>query len=100
MDRERDSPALRARVERWSAVPLVLLHRRSGLLIAAVVVLLVAGLLVPGPAGAVSLAVLLALLGWLTYLNWPGLDARARTLRAAALLVLAGLAAVHALGWF
>jgi len=72
---------LLAKAPRW--VPFVL-----------VVGLLLGGLLVPGPAGAVLLVLLLALLGMQLYFAWPVLLPPQRLLRAAVLalivLVVAG----------
>jgi hypothetical protein len=61
----------------------------------ATVVLLVAGMAVRGPGGAVCLLVLAVLLGWLAYLSWPSLDARGRSLRVLALVVVVGVAALQ-----
>ncbi|WP_153530827.1 DUF6703 family protein [Actinomadura macrotermitis] len=87
----------RAAVERWSAGPLALLHRRRSALLVAVLVLLVAGMLAPGPAGAGCLVVLLALLGWLSYLSWPALAVRDRLLRLGGMALLVAVAVERAL---
>lgn len=62
------------------------------------VALLLAGLAVPSAWGALALAVLLALLGWLAYLSWPSLGDGGRLLRGLALLVLAALTVLELLG--
>lgn len=48
------------------------------------VVLLVGGLLAPKPWGLVFLAVVVALMSWLSYLAWPEGDRTRRTLRLVA----------------
>jgi hypothetical protein len=57
--------------------------------------LLVVGMAGSGWVGASGLLVLLVLLGWFAYLNWPALDARGRLLRVAALVVLAAFTVSH-----
>jgi uncharacterized RDD family membrane protein YckC len=92
---EERSP-LRAAVERRSAAPLVFL---SGLprwlLLVAIFGLLVIGMVGTGWVGASGLLVLLVLLAWFAYLNWPALDAKGRTLRVVGLVVLAVFAVGH-----
>lgn len=79
-------PARRERWERRLAGPALSLHRSPrwavGLAVAA---LLLAGLAVPGPLGALALLALLALLGGLLFLSWPRLGVRSRLLRLAVL---------------
>jgi hypothetical protein len=82
------STGLRAAVERRSAPLLVLLSQQPKLLIPVVsLVLLVGGLALPLPYGAVCLALLLLLVGWLSYLSWPAVVGPARMVR----LVTVGL---------
>lgn len=85
-------PAFRASVERRSAVLLAWLSLRPRLLLPAVVLglLLLSSFLAP-PLSTVCLALVLAVVGWLSYLSWPVLDGRARTLRVAVLALLTGL---------
>jgi hypothetical protein len=49
------------------------------------VVLLVGGLLAPKPWGPAFLAIVVALMGWLSYLAWPEGDRTRRVLRLVAL---------------
>ena len=89
--------AVRQAVERRSAAVLVVLSAQPRWLVSLGVLALFAGLLLlPSVPAALCLLVLLGLIGWLTFLSWPGLDGRARALRvvvATGLLVL-GLTAV------
>lgn len=55
--------------------------------------LLIGGLAAPTPVGVPLLILLLALVGWLTYLSWPVLGTAQQVLRAATIgLVLAAAA--------
>ena len=87
------SPARQA-TERNSARPLLFLYQLPtwvpGVVLA---VLLVVGLAVRGPGGAVALCAIAAILGWLASVSWPRLTA---TGRAGRLLVIALLVAVAA----
>jgi hypothetical protein len=89
----------RRSLERSSARPLVLLHQLPVWVVPLVLTaLLVAGLAVPGPAGAVALVLVAAFLGWLAAVSWPRLSPGARLLRVAAVasvLVIAGIQAVR-----
>jgi hypothetical protein len=80
------------------AAVLVLLSRlpRWAILVA-VVVIVVAGLSVPGVAGAVLLAALAALLGWLLALAWPVLGPGARLYRIATIALVLGYAGYKSL---
>jgi hypothetical protein len=87
------SPA-RQVTERRSARTLVYLHQLprwvAPLLLVA---FLIAGLTLRGPAGAVALCVVAAVLAWLASLSWPRLSASGRTgrvLTVAVMLALAG----------
>lgn len=82
---------LRVAVEKRSAAILVLLsqqHRAVVPLIA--VLLLIGGLALPVAVGVGCLAVLVAFVGWLTYLSWPAIVGQARAVRVATLLLLVG----------
>jgi hypothetical protein len=86
--------SLREAVERNSAAPVVLLHRMPRWVLPVVVALLMlVGLVVRGPLGALSLLALAVFLGWFFYLSWPRLLLGDRLLRAAALALLLALAA-------
>ena len=50
--------------------------------------LTLAGLLIRGPVGALLLAVLALLLGWLAYLGWPALKPNGRLVRVAVVIVV------------
>ena len=81
---------LRRTVERRSAPVLLWLSSRPKLLLPGLVaVLLVGGLAAPPAYGLPLLAVLTALLVWLSYLSWPALDGRGRAVRAAMLALIA-----------
>jgi Family of unknown function (DUF6703) len=88
----------RRSLERASARPLLYVHQLPGwlppLLMAA---LLVAGLALPGWAGAAVLGVPVIFLGWLAALSWPTLSPHSRLLRAAALGCVLALAVIQAI---
>ncbi len=83
--------------ERRSAKPLLYLHQLpvwvAPLLM---VVLLIAGLAMRGPTGAVALCGVAAVLGWLAGLSWPRLSAAGRMGRLLAVAVVLGVAAFQA----
>ena len=86
---------LRRTVERRSAPVLLWLSSRPRFVLPLLVaVLLIGGLAAPPAYGVPLLLVLSALLGWLSYLSWPALDGRARTVRAA-MLALIGVAVLQ-----
>jgi hypothetical protein len=88
--------AARRAVERRSARILLLAHQLPRWLVpAALAILLVAGLALPGLAGAVALAVLAVALGWFAYLSWPAVSSQGRLLRTAAIMVVLLLAVIH-----
>ena len=88
------APGLRGEVERRSAPVLVWLSTRPKLLLPlASLALLVGGLAAPLPVAVPLLLVLLAIVGWLTYLSWPVVHGTARYVRVAT-VVLVGLAVV------
>lgn len=92
---------MRAAVERWSAAPVVFLHRiPRWTLLVAVFLLLVIGMAGSGWVAAAGLLVLAAVLAWFGYLNWPALDGSGRILRVVALVVLVGFAVGRALQRF
>jgi len=92
------SPARQA-AERRSARPLIYLHQLPTWVAPLVMVaLLVAGLAVKGPGGAVALFGVAAVLGWLASISWPRLSASGRLGRILGIglvLALAGLQAVR-----
>ena len=92
------SPARQA-AERRSAKPLLYLHQLPTWVAPLVMVaLLVAGLAVKGPGGAVALCGVAAVLGWLAAISWPRLSASGRIgriLGIAVVLALAGLQATR-----
>ena len=88
---------LRRAVERRSAPALVFLSRQPKLVIPVVsVLLLIGGLALPNPYGVIGLALLLLLVGWLSYLSWPVVEGTARLVRVV-LLVLVAIALVQRL---
>jgi len=92
------SPARQA-AERRSAKPLMYLHQLPTWVAPLLMVaLLVAGLAVKGPGGAVALCGVAAVLGWLATISWPRLSASGklgRILGIALVLALAGLQATR-----
>ncbi len=88
------SPARRS-VEKASARPLAFLHQVPVWIPPLVAVaLLIAGLAVRGPAGAVALGCMAALLAWLAFVSWPGLSSQGRLGRALAIACVLAVA-----GW-
>ncbi|MFL6130878.1 MAG: DUF6703 family protein [Mycobacteriales bacterium] len=86
---------LRRAVEQRSAAPLAWLATRPRWIpFVLVLALLVGGLFAPPAVGVVLLAVLLLLLGWLSYLSWPRLAGGGRVVRLA-VLALVVVAAVQ-----
>jgi hypothetical protein len=84
-------------VERRSARSLLYLHQLPRWVPPVVlVVLLVVGLAVKGPAGAGALCALAAVLGWLAALSWPRLTAAGRAGRLVTILVLIAVAGYQA----
>ena len=91
----RMSPLRRA-VERRSGPVLVLLSRQHRAVVPVLsAVLLLLGLFLPPPAGLPFLLVLLAFIGWLTYLSWPVLLPGARAVRCAVVALLTIAVATH-----
>jgi len=90
------SPARQA-IERYSARPLIFLHQLPAWVQPVVLAaLLLAGLFVNGPGGAVALCAVAAVLGWLAAVSWPRLSAGGRAGRALTIAILLGFAAYQA----
>jgi len=90
------SPARQA-AERRSAKPLLYLHQLPTWVAPLVMVaLLVAGLAVKGPGGAVALCGVAAVLGWLAAISWPRLSASGRIGRILGIAVVFALAGLQA----
>ena len=90
------SPARQA-AERRSAKPLMLLYQLPAWVAPmALVVLLIVGLAIRGPAGAGALCGVAAVLGWLATLSWPSLSAGGRLGRVLAVLAMLALAGYQA----
>ena len=90
------SPARQA-AERRSARPLLYLHQLPTWVAPLVLVaLLIAGLAVRGPGGAVALCGVAAVLGWLASLSWPRLSANGRLGRILAIAVVLAVAGYQA----
>lgn len=84
-------------LERWSAPALVRLTRVPRWLVAALMaVLLLAGLAVDGPIGALGLGVLAGFLAWLLALSWPVLPTASRLVRLLVVAVVTVAAVVQA----
>ena len=92
-----DASPARQTTERRSARTLIYLHQLprwiAPLLL---VVFLIAGLAVRGPAGAVALCLVAAVLAWLAALSWPRLTAGGRLGRVVAVAFMLGLAGYQA----
>ncbi|PDP88932.1 hypothetical protein CQJ94_04110 [Glycomyces fuscus] len=103
---EGDSPGargaggLRRAVEERSAVPLVWLHQGPRWLAPLVVgALFIAGLMAPGPVGAVCLLLVAVFVAWLAFLTWPSLGGQPRTARVLMVVVVLVLAVARVLGY-
>jgi hypothetical protein len=80
---------LRAAVEKRSAPVLVLLSQQHRAVVPLVsVLLLIGGLALPPALGVPCLVILVAFVGWLTYLSWPAIVGQARVVRVATLLLI------------
>ena len=94
------SPA-RQWLVRYSATPLVMLHRMPTVVVAiALVVVLVAGLALPWAWAGVLLIVLGLFLGWLLALSWPIVNWAGRVIRALAVLALLVMGVLRLMGKF
>lgn len=90
------SPARQA-AERRSAKPLLYLHQLPAWVPPIVLaVLLVAGLAVRGPVGAVLLCGVAAVLVWLASISWPRLASAGKLMRLLVVVVMLGIAAYQA----
>jgi hypothetical protein len=88
---------VRQAAERRSARPLLFLHQLPTWVAPLVlVVLLVAGLAMRGPGGAVALCGVAAVLGWLASLSWPQLSPAGRLGRVLAVAMVLALAGFQA----
>jgi uncharacterized protein DUF6703 len=88
----------RRSLERSSARVLLYLHQLPRWLPPVVLAaLLLAGLTVHGPVGAIALVLVAVFLGWLAALSWPRLSPPARLLRVLAVCGLLTLAVYQAL---
>ena len=91
------SPA-RASIEQRSATPLLWLHQLPRWLLPVLAVaLLVTGLAVAGWAGAIALFALAGVLGWLSTVSWPRLNAQGRALRVLGVGLLVAAAVIRGL---
>jgi hypothetical protein len=81
--------SLRAAVEKRSAPVLVLLSQQHRAIVPLIsVALLIGGLTLPVTIAVLCLGVLIAFVGWLTYLSWPAIVGQARVVRVLTLLLL------------
>lgn len=89
--------ATRQAAERRSAKPLLYLYQLpSWVAPLLMVALLITGLAVRGPGGAVALLGVAAVLGWLAALSWPRLSPAGRLGRLLAVAAVLGVAAFQA----
>jgi hypothetical protein len=94
------SPWRRA-LERWSAVPLLVLHKMPTWLVPVLLaVLLLAGLAAPWAWAGVFLVVVGVFLGWLLLLSWPITSGSGRLLRLVAVVAVFGAAFARLTGRF
>jgi hypothetical protein len=90
-----DASATRQATERRSAKPVMYLYQLpTWVAPIALTALLIAGLAVKGPGGAVALCGVAAVLGWLATLSWPRLSGAGRGGRVLAILIVLAVA-----GW-
>lgn len=85
----------RRRLERASAKPLLFLQQLRWVMPVVLAGLLVAGIAVRGPGGAVAFVLLAAVLSWLAALSWPTLNPSSRLMRAAVVVVVLAGAAIQ-----
>ncbi|WP_017579642.1 DUF6703 family protein [Nocardiopsis valliformis] len=91
---------LRREVEQRSAVPLVWLHQRPRWIPPVILgALFIAGLMAPGPLGALCLLLVAVFFLWLAYLTWPSLARQQRVPRVLMMLVVLVLAMARMLGF-
>jgi hypothetical protein len=87
----------RQAVEQRSAAPLLFLKQLPAWLLPLVlVVLLIAGLALPGIGGALALCGVAVVLGWLALLSWPRLSVAGRLGRTAVITVVLAAAVIRA----
>ncbi|MGB6458223.1 MAG: DUF6703 family protein [Streptosporangiaceae bacterium] len=92
-----NASARRQAAERRSARALLYLHQLPRWLPPVVlVILLVVGLAVKGPVGAIALVAVAAVLGWLAALSWPRLTSTGRAGRMLAVVLVLAVAAYQA----
>jgi hypothetical protein len=91
---QQPAPGLRGEVERFSAPVLLWLSSRPRFFVPVLsAVLLIGGLAAPAGFGVPLLLLLVALVGWLSYLSWPVVTGVQRLLRLGTIgLVLAAVA--------
>ena len=91
---KQPAPGMRGEVERFSAPVLLWLSSRPRLFVPVLsAVLLIGGLAAPAGFGVPLLLLLVALVGWLSYLSWPVVTGVQRLLRLGTIgLVLAAVA--------
>jgi hypothetical protein len=90
------SPGRQA-TERRSAKPLIFLYQLPAWVAPLVlVVFLIAGLAMRGPAGCAALCVVAAVLAWLAVLSWPRLSAGGRLGRVLAVVIMLVVAGYQA----
>lgn len=93
-----EASASRQSLERRSATSLLWLHQLPRWVPPALLaVLLITGLAVRGPVGALALAGVAVVLLWLAAISWPRVNAAGRVLRVLAIAVVLGAAVVHLL---
>ena len=89
--------AARQATERRSAKPLLYLYQMPAWVAPLLMVaLLITGLAVRGPGGAVALCGVAVVLGWLAGLSWPRLSAAGRLGRLLVVAAILGIAAFQA----
>jgi hypothetical protein len=92
-----NASSARQAIERHSARPLLYLHQLpTWVLPVMLAVLLVAGLAVKGPGGAVALCAVAAVVGWLASVSWPRLTSSGRAGRLLVIAVVVVVAAYQA----
>jgi hypothetical protein len=88
---------IRGRLEGLSARPLLIMNGLPRWLVPVVLaILLVAGLAISGPLGAILLLVLAVFLAWLVFLSWPALPATTRIIRVVIVVGLLGITVLQA----
>jgi hypothetical protein len=89
----------RRRIERTSAPLVVYLHQLPRMVpVAALVILLVLGALLPPALAAIPIGLAVLFLGWLSYLSWPAISGSAKVTRLSIIAFLVGLAVYRFFG--